>query len=70
MYHVIPTDQPHFLGYNDPKTIDARLIVPIFDIICPYLPEQIRKHLRFGIVHKDVSIIYYLYKGFLQLFSS
>lgn len=40
-------------GYNDPKTIDARLIVPIFDIICPYLPEQIRKHLRFGIVHKD-----------------
>ncbi|CAC5373180.1 SLC5A6 [Mytilus coruscus] len=39
-------------GYTDPKSVDARYICPIFDVLCPYLPEKIRKPLRFGIVHK------------------
>ncbi|XP_076074013.1 sodium-dependent multivitamin transporter-like [Mytilus galloprovincialis] len=40
-------------GHNDPKSVDPRLICPIFDVLCPYLPEKIRKPLRFGIIHKD-----------------
>ncbi|XP_052071088.1 sodium-dependent multivitamin transporter-like [Mytilus californianus] len=40
-------------GRNDPKSVDPRLICPIFDVLCPYLPERIRKPLRFGIIHKD-----------------
>ncbi|CAG2223366.1 SLC5A6 [Mytilus edulis] len=40
-------------GYTDPKSVDARFICPIFDVLCPYLPEKILKPLRFGIVHKN-----------------
>lgn len=40
-------------GKNDPKKIDARLICPIFDIICPCFPEKILEPLRFGVNHKD-----------------
>ncbi|PVD39576.1 hypothetical protein C0Q70_02211 [Pomacea canaliculata] len=41
-------------GYTRPSTVDPKLIIPIFDIIPPFrfLPESIRKPLRFGIVHK------------------
>lgn len=39
-------------GKNDPRTIDARLICPIFDVVFPYLPERILKPLRFGVNHK------------------
>ncbi|CAC5373186.1 unnamed protein product [Mytilus coruscus] len=41
------------MGSNDPKSVDPRLICPIFDVLCPYLPERFRKPLRFGIIHKD-----------------
>ncbi|KAJ8318308.1 hypothetical protein KUTeg_003399 [Tegillarca granosa] len=44
-------------GRTDPKTIDARVICPIFDVLFPYLPERIRKPLRFGVNHKGVSKI-------------
>ncbi|KAK3582997.1 hypothetical protein CHS0354_005637 [Potamilus streckersoni] len=40
-------------GRQDPKTIDARLICPIFDTLFPYLPEKILKPLRFGVKHKS-----------------
>ncbi|XP_071129767.1 sodium-coupled monocarboxylate transporter 2-like [Mytilus edulis] len=39
-------------GKKDPKTIDARLICPVFDVVFPYLPEKILKPLRFGVNHK------------------
>lgn len=45
----------HILGAQDPKEIDARLICPVFDVMFPFLPEKIRKPLRFGVVHKGVS---------------
>ncbi|KAH9498360.1 hypothetical protein Btru_008087 [Bulinus truncatus] len=42
-------------GYTKPKDVDPKLICPIFDIIFPFsfLPECIRKPLRFGVNHKD-----------------
>lgn len=46
------------IGYTDPKSVDARFICPIFDVLCPYLPEKILKPLRFGIVHKNVRFSY------------
>ncbi|XP_045212324.2 sodium-dependent multivitamin transporter-like [Mercenaria mercenaria] len=38
-------------GRQDPKKIDARLICPLFDVIFPFLPEKLRKPLRFGVKH-------------------
>lgn len=42
------------LGPQDPKELDPRLICPLFDILFPYLPEKIRKPLRFGVRHGEV----------------
>ncbi|XP_036356759.1 sodium-coupled monocarboxylate transporter 2-like isoform X1 [Octopus sinensis] len=42
-------------GASKPAKIDPRLIVPIFDILFPCLPEKIRKPLRFGVNHKNSS---------------
>lgn len=41
-------------GAKKPKDLDPRLICPIFDIVFPlsFLPECIRKPLRFGVVHE------------------
>ncbi|GFN82014.1 sodium-coupled monocarboxylate transporter [Plakobranchus ocellatus] len=41
-------------GHQKPKDIDPRLIVPLCDVIFPFnfLPEKIRKPLRFGINHE------------------
>ncbi|BFZ03071.1 hypothetical protein BsWGS_06110 [Bradybaena similaris] len=39
-------------GATKPTDLDARVICPIFDVLFPYLPERIRKPLRFGIVHE------------------
>lgn len=41
-----------FTGLVKPRTLDPRLIIPIFDLMFPYLPEKILKPLRFGIVHE------------------
>ena len=45
-------------GHKKPKDVDPRLIVPLCDVIFPfcYLPEKIRKPLRFGIEHEGVRI--------------
>lgn len=45
-------------GKQDPKKVDARLICPLFDVLFPYLPENWRKPLRFGVVHKGVGLIH------------
>ncbi|KAH3695821.1 hypothetical protein DPMN_083279 [Dreissena polymorpha] len=37
--------------HTDPKTIDSRLMCPIFDVLFPWLPEKIRKPLRFGVIY-------------------
>ncbi|CAG5123374.1 unnamed protein product, partial [Candidula unifasciata] len=39
-------------GATKPTELDARVICPIFDILFPFLPESIRKPLRFGVVHE------------------
>ncbi|XP_055877515.1 sodium-coupled monocarboxylate transporter 1-like isoform X2 [Biomphalaria glabrata] len=43
-------------GYTKPQDVNPRLICPFFDVIFPFcfLPECIRKPLRFGIVHTGV----------------
>ncbi|XP_046352930.2 sodium-coupled monocarboxylate transporter 2-like [Haliotis rufescens] len=38
-------------GPTSPKSLDPRLICPVFDRVFPYLPEWFLKPLRFGIVH-------------------
>ncbi|XP_048758260.2 sodium-coupled monocarboxylate transporter 1-like [Ostrea edulis] len=42
-------------GPEDPKKIDPKLICPLFDILFPYLPEKIRKPMRFGVRHDEVD---------------
>ncbi|XP_059167278.1 sodium-coupled monocarboxylate transporter 1-like [Physella acuta] len=41
-------------GAKKASDVDPRLICPVFDIVFPlsFLPERIRKPLRFGVVHK------------------
>ncbi|KAL8561649.1 hypothetical protein ACOMHN_001381 [Nucella lapillus] len=39
-------------GLTKPTSLDARLVLPIFDKLFPYLPEKILKPLRFGIQHE------------------
>ncbi|KAL5019391.1 hypothetical protein ScPMuIL_005113 [Solemya velum] len=41
-------------GATKPSSIDPRLICPVFDVFFPYLPERIRKPLRFGVRHDEV----------------
>ena len=36
-------------GYTRAKNVDPRLMCPIFDVIFPWLPESVRKPLRFGV---------------------
>lgn len=40
-------------GCQDPKQVDPKLICPIFDILCPYLPEKFKEKLHFGVNHKN-----------------
>lgn len=40
-----------FTGYTKPKSLDCRLVCPMFDIMFPCLPECVRKPLRFGVVY-------------------
>ncbi|XP_022318074.2 sodium-coupled monocarboxylate transporter 1-like [Crassostrea virginica] len=42
-------------GPEDPKKLDPKLICPLFDILFPYLPEKIRKPMRFGVRHGEES---------------
>ncbi|OWF49417.1 Sodium-coupled monocarboxylate transporter 2 [Mizuhopecten yessoensis] len=42
-------------GFNDPVEADARLICPLFDILFPYLPEVIRKPMRFGVDYSTLE---------------
>lgn len=44
-------------GMTVTETLDPRMVCPFFDVFCPYLPEKLRKPLRFGVRHEDVSIL-------------
>ena len=44
-----------FVGHTDTKTLNPKLICPFFDIFFPFLPEKIRKPLRFGVRHGEVG---------------
>lgn len=39
-------------GPTDPKSIDSKLMCPLFYEMCPFLPEKIRHYLRFGVAYK------------------
>ncbi|GFS24380.1 sodium-coupled monocarboxylate transporter 2 [Elysia marginata] len=39
-------------GPTDPRSLDPRLICPVFEELIPCLPTKIRDFLRFGIVHE------------------
>ncbi|GFN86214.1 sodium-coupled monocarboxylate transporter 1-like [Plakobranchus ocellatus] len=46
-------------GKTDPKSLDPRLICPVFEVLLPFLPVKVRDFLRFGIVHEgkyDVKV--------------
>ncbi|XP_029647687.1 sodium-coupled monocarboxylate transporter 2 [Octopus sinensis] len=47
---AIPTS--FLTGPSDPRKLDPRLICPIFDILCPFLPKHTRKTLHFGVRHE------------------
>lgn len=36
--------------------MDPKLFCPIFDVFCPFLPEKIRKPLRFGVQYDKVRV--------------
>ena len=40
-----------FSGFLKPEESDPNLILPVFDILFPFLPEKIRFKLRFGVRH-------------------
>lgn len=45
----------YITGPTDPKTLNPKLICPFFDVFFPWLPEKIRKPLRFGVRHEEES---------------
>ena len=54
---LLSTEKLTFPG--DPKTEsrpDPELLVPVFDILCPYLPERWREVLRCGRPHSDNTV--------------
>ena len=44
-------------GYTKASSIDNRLMCPIFDIMFPFLPEQVLKPLRFGVIYEETNYL-------------
>lgn len=42
-------------GFEKPSEMDPKLFCPIFDVFCPFLPEKIRKPLRFGVQYDKMK---------------
>ncbi|XP_062594392.1 sodium-coupled monocarboxylate transporter 1-like [Saccostrea cucullata] len=42
-------------GFEKPSEMDPKLFCPIFDVFCPFLPEKIRKPLRFGVRYDEMK---------------
>lgn len=47
----------HISGPNKPSEANPKLMIPLFDIIFPFLPEKILKPLRFGVKYEEVSYV-------------
>ena len=41
------------LGFRKPEEVDPEFMLPIFDVVCPFLPERILSKLRFGVRYKQ-----------------
>ena len=41
------------IGYKKPGEVERKYVIPFFDVLFPFLPECIRKPLRFGYVIPD-----------------
>ncbi|CAF0801152.1 unnamed protein product [Rotaria sp. Silwood1] len=39
----------YFTGFTKPEELDPKLMIPVFDILFPFLPEKILSKLRFGV---------------------
>ncbi|CAF1115543.1 unnamed protein product [Rotaria sordida] len=46
----------YFTGFRKPEDIDPKLMIPVFDILFPFLPEKILSKLRFGVRYETDSI--------------
>ena len=55
-----------FLGPNKPGDVDSKLLCPMFDIFCCWLPGNIREKLRCGIDYSKVCVA----KMFVKMESS
>lgn len=42
-------------GATKPADVDPRLMIPLFDIVFPFLPEKIRKPLRMGVRYDQIK---------------
>lgn len=38
-----------FLGFRKPEEVDPKLMLPVFDVLFPFLPEKILSKLRCGV---------------------
>ncbi|CAF0974822.1 unnamed protein product [Adineta steineri] len=45
-----------FTGFRKPESMDPKFIIPVFDILFPFLPERILSKLRFGVRYGQNSI--------------
>ena len=52
--NLLSLTQSSTVGPTDTKTLNPKLICPVFDVFFPWLPEKIRKPLRFGVRHGEV----------------
>jgi hypothetical protein len=44
------------LGFRKPENVDPKFMLPVFDILFPFLPEKILLKLRFGVRYRRESI--------------
>ena len=50
------------VGFRKPEDADPKLMIPVFDILFPFLPEKIRSKLRFGVRYRrDSDQVTYIY---------
>lgn len=43
------------IGFQKAQEVDSKLMLPVFDILCPFLPEKIRTKLRLGVQYRRDS---------------
>jgi hypothetical protein len=41
------------LGFRKPEEIDPEFMLPVFDVLFPFLPERILSKLRFGVRYRQ-----------------